>query len=100
MKEHELKTWPEFFDAVDRGDKTFEVRRDDRSFQVGDRMKLIRWDPHTRRAVDRDGKSWPRPQWEPASITVRITYKLPGGRFGIDEHHCVLGITKDLGGSA
>lgn len=46
MTVHELKTWPEFFNAVENGDKPFEVRRcDDRSFAVGDVLILREYDP-------------------------------------------------------
>lgn len=43
--EHDLKTWPESYDAVARGDKTHEVRRCDRPYHVGDVLTLRRWDP-------------------------------------------------------
>lgn len=44
MNHHDLKTWPTFFEAVWRGDKTFEVRLDDRGFQKGDTVALREWD--------------------------------------------------------
>lgn len=42
---HELKTWKPFFEAVIKGDKTFEMRKDDRGFEVGDNLRLVEVDP-------------------------------------------------------
>ena len=36
MTQHELKILPEYFVAVRDGIKKFEVRKDDRPFEVGD----------------------------------------------------------------
>lgn len=44
---HDLKCWPDQFDAVARWDKNFELRYDDRGFRVGDTLLLRRWDPAT-----------------------------------------------------
>lgn len=40
---HELKTLPEFYEAVRTGAKTFEARRDDRRFNPGDLLVLREW---------------------------------------------------------
>ena len=54
---HTLKTWPEFFAAVLDDRKTFEVRRcDDRTFAVGDVLRLQEWshaDGYSGRELDR-----------------------------------------------
>lgn len=45
-KIHDLKCWPKDFDAIVRGDKTHEARRnDDRKFAVGDTLRLHEWIP-------------------------------------------------------
>ena len=45
MKLHELKCWPEPFEAVRNGIKPFELRRDDgRGFERGDRLLIKEWD--------------------------------------------------------
>lgn len=41
--EHELKTWPEFFERVWSGEKCFELRKDDRGYQGGDMLLLREW---------------------------------------------------------
>lgn len=45
MKEHELKSWPEFFQPIAEGWKTFELRKNDRNYQVGDVLILREWMP-------------------------------------------------------
>jgi len=45
MQFHELKTWPDPFDAVFSGQKTAELRLDDRRFAIGDVLVLREWDP-------------------------------------------------------
>lgn len=54
MKTHELKCWPEYFLAVASGLKTFEFRRNDRNFKVGDFLKLKEYDPARRNYSDRE----------------------------------------------
>jgi len=44
LMEHELKTLPKYFKAVLSGQKTFEVRKDDRDYQVGDTLILQKYD--------------------------------------------------------
>lgn len=42
---HSLKTWPEYFNEVVIGNKTFEIRKYDRDFKVGDHLLLKEYDP-------------------------------------------------------
>jgi ASC-1-like (ASCH) protein len=45
MAIHHLKTWPSYFQAIKRGEKPFEVRRNDRDFKPGDTLILQEWEP-------------------------------------------------------
>lgn len=38
---HDLKIHPLYYTAVMCGDKTFEIRKNDRDFKVGDDIKLL-----------------------------------------------------------
>jgi uncharacterized protein DUF3850 len=70
---HQLKTVEPYWTDVYEGRKTFEVRRNDRRFQVGDVLELQ--NAGTGRAILRE-----------------IGYILRGGQFGLDEGFVVLGL--------
>lgn len=76
---HELKIWPEPFEAVHSGKKRYELRKADRDFKVGDGLFLREWDPN---AKDYTGRS----------MKLSITYITPGGEFGLPEDFCILSI--------
>jgi hypothetical protein len=79
MAKHELKAWPEYFDAVFERRKPFEVRKNDRDFKVGDIIVLRRFDPDKNKYT--------------GGICGReITYLMEGGKFGIDPDYVVLGL--------
>jgi hypothetical protein len=44
MKEHHLKTLPQFWESVEKGEKTFEARQNDRDFKTGDELHLYRYE--------------------------------------------------------
>lgn len=50
---HHLKSWPAFFEPIREGKKTFDLRRTDRDFKVGDTLALHEWRPDTRRYTGR-----------------------------------------------
>jgi hypothetical protein len=41
--EHKLKTLPEYFWEVWKENKTFELRKHDRDYKVGDTLRLMEW---------------------------------------------------------
>ncbi len=81
---HELKTWPEMFHAVKSGKKRFELRRDDRGFQEGDRLRLMEWNPNA------------RPCYTGHSLLVRVTFVLRDAEmFGLASGFCAMSIAPD-----
>lgn len=65
------KCEPEYFEALQRGDKTFELRREDPgqpAFAVGDYLAVNEWDPE--RPEDR--------RYTGRCLLFRITYVLRG----------------------
>ena len=68
---HQLKTWPEPFNAISDGRKTFEVRSTkDRKFEVGDVLELYRFDPETQ-------------EYNGECIKANVRYVLDLAPFGI-----------------
>lgn len=78
MAFHELKCWPEPFEALWLGHKTCEVRKDDRGFALGDTLNIREWDPVTgdypyprRRYVTKVAHIIRGPEWGiPAGMVV------------------------------
>ncbi len=81
---HTLKIWPQYFEAVAAGLKTFEVRDNDRGFQCGDTVELHEYDPlcNLGEAHRYSGKA----------LTFRVGYVLP-----LDEKRVVFSLLKKRG---
>lgn len=79
MTVHYLKIKPEYYKDVECGLKTFELRKNDRDFQVGDILMLIK--------LDDEGN-------ETDQVTrVKVTYILKDcPQYGLKEGYAILGI--------
>ena len=62
---HELKSWPDYFEPIFNGNKTFDIRKNDRAFKVGDYVLLREWNDQTSGYTGRE-------------IRKRISYILHG----------------------
>ena len=82
MRIHELKIWPEFFEAVAAGVKTAEFRQNDRGFEVGDKLHLREW-------------SQPSNEYSGREKFATVTHIVHGGRFGLPAGYCVMSIVLD-----
>lgn len=61
MEVHELKILPEYYNAQIEGKKNFEIRKNDRSFQIGDWLLLKEYNPKIKKFTER-------------KVMVEITY--------------------------
>lgn len=93
MKIHELKIKEEYYRAIIDGNKTFELRKNDRDYQEGDLIQfkddlfvpakntdkcmVEKWYPH------------------PSETLFKITYVLKDvQKYGLDKEYCILGIKR------
>lgn len=75
---HNLKIAPSYFEAVKENKKTFELRRNDRNFNVGDTLNLEGF----------------QGEYTGRNIQVKITYILEGGIYGLSKEYVILAIKK------
>lgn len=88
---HELKIWPQFFEPVVGGQKTFEIRKNDRGFQNGDVVILREWDPTT-------AYRWPNahlpPDERPKGYTGRSIEFMIGYVMPVDNERVVFSLLR------
>lgn len=77
---HELKIEPKYYEAIRTGEKTFEVRENDRDYRAGDYLALNELND------SRDG-------YTGRSMLVKVTSILNDERF-CKENFVIMGITK------
>ena len=78
---HQIKCINPFYNEVAAGIKTFEVRYNDRNYNVGEKVVLYEYDPEKQKHTGR---------W----LTFVISYILPGGQYGIANGYIVMGISE------
>jgi hypothetical protein len=78
VKTHYLKTWPEYFAEIADGDKTFELRKNDRDFESGDVLVLQEWSPESKEYTGRE--------------TTKMVGYLLQGEFGLPDDICVMSL--------
>lgn len=77
---HEVKILEEFAEAHAQGLKPWEIRYNDRDYQVGDIIKF--------NVIDKNRN--------PVGTTykLKISYMIKGKRFGIEKGFCIMTLTK------
>lgn len=75
---HAVKTWTEYFVPQEKGDKLFELRKDDRPYKVGDKFLSQEFNSATN-------------QYTGKETTYTITYILRDAKiFGLIPGYCIL----------
>lgn len=88
MAVHELKTDSDVFQAVVKGDKTFEIRRNDRDFQVGDLLVL-----HETVSTGAEMAAGAPLEYTGGECLVRVDYIMNGPIYGLIDGWCVMSIS-------
>lgn len=77
-RRHRLKLAKMFFDAVDTGNKSFELQKNDRNYQIGDVLELHEMS---------DGE-------ETGRVTEKQVIYILEGFKGLEEGYCILGLSE------
>ena len=90
MRLHELKIEDEYFKEVLRENKTFELRKNDRDYQVGDLIHFVDIN-----GCEFDSIHLFATILFPKRMIFEITYVLKDvPEYGLDKDYCILGIKK------
>lgn len=81
---HELKCWKGFFEDMLNGKKTFDVRRDDRHYHVGDVLRQLEYWPN----ADEVGGTYTGRE-----IRQRVDYVMRGPQLGLERGWVVMSVT-------
>ena len=76
--QHQLKISSKYFDAVNEGIKKFEIRKDDRDYQVGDVVQFLEFDDGEYSGTKSD--------------SVVVVYVLRNAeKYGLKPGYCIIG---------
>lgn len=93
---HYLKTDPAVFDAVKSGHKTFELRKDDRGYQVGD-VLILQKTKYTgaemKAGAPLEFTGWDGEKWLPEGLChLLVTHVLKGPIYGLAEGWVIMSV--------
>lgn len=93
---HELKTLPQYFKAVVSDEKTFEIRKNDRGFQVGDILILKEYNQGLTDSTGSEKVVIQEQGYTGKEIRKVITYILKGGRYGLHQGYVILALGEHI----
>jgi hypothetical protein len=81
---HALKCWPEYYAPIEKGDKLFELRKDDRPFKTGDTVILQEYDNKLKEYTGNE-----------CQFAICFVLRDVPASFGLKPGFCVLGLKKE-----
>ena len=84
MSVHNIKIKKKYYDAVLSGEKTFEIRKNDRDYQVGDIIHFVPIADDCNMIIPHNPNEY------------KITYVFHGGEYGLEKEYCVFGIAPTI----
>ena len=83
---HELKILPEYFEAVTTYKKTFEIRKNDRGFKVGDKLIFREWQPNDDQFIN--------PGYTGREVIRWVSYILYDWQAGLKDGYCIMALKR------
>ncbi len=80
MTTHHVKCWPDYFKSIVRGEKTFDLRKNDRGYEIGDDVVFEEYRPGVG-------------EYTGATTARRIVYVLREFE-GLQPGYCILGLIR------
>ena len=84
MSEHKIKIKKKYYDVVLSGEKTFEIRKNDRDYKVGDIIHFVPIADDCNMIIPHNPNEY------------KITYVFHGGEYGLEKGYCVFGIAPTI----
>ena len=101
-KSHEIKCWPEYFEKIADGTKTFECREDNRTYGVGDELNIREWEPlrqdphcevHHYHMGDGHCTCYEKGSYTGKQVVRYVTYIMKVGRLGLREGYVCMALS-------
>lgn len=95
---HYLKTCPQFYKEVKAGNKTFELRKNDRDYKVGDILVLQEYNPNNTCSAGlifgfiASLGQFTDNGYTGNEIEKKVNYILKGSCFGLEENYVIMGL--------
>lgn len=87
---HLLKLDNALFVEVAQGVKQFEIRLNDRHFQAGDYLRLLRWDPDEKGYMVQNGTHVTADSAD--AVSARVSFVMYGGQYGLKEGYVAMSL--------